>query len=128
MILLLHHPELAQTQNTDPHWLQSEVPGLALLATIIQRLREYPSSLGVLLEHFRDSPHIKTLSMLACLEPPHESDDPTMRQTIWHDMLRHLEALHHRERLRQLTAQPFSTLQPHERLELQQLSAIKTTP
>jgi DNA primase len=128
MVLLLHYPELVQTQTTNPQWLHSDVPGLPLLATIIQRLQEYPSSLGVLLEHFRNSPHIRTLSTLACIAPQQESDDPAKRLTIWHDMLRHLDALHQRGRLRQLTAQPFSTLQTHERLELQQLSAIKTTP
>lgn len=125
ILLLLHHPELAATGATDPAWAQSPVPGLPLLAVLIEHLRAKPSPLGVTLEHFRDSPHAQTLKALTRLPPPRDSDNETIRQRMWQDMLEHIAGMHAKERLRQLTSQPFAELQALERQELLRLTALQ---
>jgi DNA primase len=128
ILYLLYHPELASEYELDPAWAQSTIPGFALLSELINTLRVHPMPLGVLLEHYRDSPQLKTLDALACLPAPQDSDDEQVRQSMWQDMLNHLATAYSRERLRELTAQPFDQLQAHERHELLRLSSTKNTP
>jgi len=127
ILYLLHHPELAGEHELDPAWAQSSAPGFVLLTELVNTLRTHPMPLGILLEHYRDSPQLKTLDALACLPAPQDSDDAQVRQSMWRDMLGHLAAAYARERLRELTAQPFDQLQTHERQELLRLSSIKAT-
>lgn len=128
ILFLLHHPELAAEREIDPAWGSSTIPGFALLAELTQRLRADPLPLGVLLEHYRDSPHAKALDALACLAAPEDSDDSQIRKNMWGDMLEHLSLTYSRERLRQLTTRPFDQLQAHERNELLRLSTIELSP
>ncbi len=128
ILYLLYHPELARDTALDPAWAQSVIPGYVLLAELIATLRANPMPLGILLEHYRNSPQLKTIDALACLPAPQDSDDEQVRQSMWRDMLSHLTAAFSRERLRELTAKPFDQLQTHERHELLRLSAIKLTP
>ncbi len=125
ILYLLYHPELAGEYALDPAWAHSTTPGFALLSELVNTLRTQPMPLGILLEHYRDSPHLKTLDALACLSAPQDSDDEQVRQGIWRDMLEHLAAAYARARLRELTAKPFDQLQAHERQELLRLSSIK---
>ncbi|MGD9889380.1 MAG: DNA primase [Halothiobacillaceae bacterium] len=125
ILYLLHHPELAGEHALEASWAQSTIPGYALLYELVDTLRAQPMPLGILLEHYRDSPHIKTIDALACLPAPQDSDDEQVRKSIWHDMLNHLTAAYTRERLHELTRKPFDQLSKNERHELLRLSAIK---
>ncbi|MDM7322732.1 MAG: DNA primase [Gammaproteobacteria bacterium] len=126
IVLLLHYPELAARRAPDPAWAQSPVPGLPLLALLIDQLRSRPSPMGVILEHFRASPHARTLEAISRLPPPRESEDIEIRERMWLDMLEHIAATHNRARLRQLTERPFAELQPLERQELLRLTTTQS--
>ncbi|MEW6728908.1 MAG: DNA primase [Pseudomonadota bacterium] len=125
--LLLHYPELAARRAPDPAWTQSPVPGLPLLALLIDHLRSRPSPMGVTLEHFRASPHSRVLEAISRLPPPRESEDIEVRERMWLDMLEHIAATHNRARLRQLTERPFAELQPLERQELLRLTTLQSS-
>ncbi|OYY74468.1 MAG: DNA primase [Gammaproteobacteria bacterium 28-57-27] len=127
ILYLLYHPELAGEHELDPAWAHSTTPGFALLSELVNTLRAQPMPLGILLERYRDSPHLKTLDALACLPAPQDSEDELVRQNMWHDMLNHLAAAYTRDRLRELTSKSFDQLQKDERQELLRLSAIKAT-
>ncbi|MEF3193697.1 MAG: DNA primase [Halothiobacillaceae bacterium] len=123
IVLLLHYPELATLREPAPAWATSPVPGLPLLAQLIDHLRKHPAPLGVTLEHFRTTPHAQALGAISRLPPPCESEDEEIRERMWLDMLEHIAATHNRARLRQLTARPFDELQPVERRELLRLTS-----
>ncbi|MGC9008313.1 MAG: hypothetical protein ACP5IY_04455, partial [Halothiobacillaceae bacterium] len=123
--LLLHYPELASRRAPDPAWAQSPVPGLPLLAQLIDHLRSRPTPMGVTLEHFRASPHARAMQAISRLPPPRESEDIDVRERMWLDMLEHIAATHNRARLRQLTERPFAELQPLERQELLRLTTLQ---
>ncbi|MDD2893306.1 MAG: DNA primase [Halothiobacillaceae bacterium] len=127
ILYLLYHPELAGEYELDPAWAHSTTPGFALLSELVNTLRAQPMPLGILLERYRDSPHLKTLDALACLPAPQDSEDEQVRQSMWHDMLNHLAAAYARDRLRELTSKSFDQLQENERHELLRLSSIKST-
>jgi DNA primase len=127
IVLLLHYPELAARRAPDPAWAQSPVPGLPLLALLIDQLRSRPSPMGVTLEHFRASPHARVLEAISRLPPPRESEDIEVRERMWLDMLEHIAATHNRARLRQLTERPFAELQPLERQELLRLTTLQSS-
>lgn len=127
VVLLLHYPELAARRAPDPAWTQSPVPGLPLLALLIDHLRSHPSPMGVTLEHFRASPHARVLEAISRLPPPRESEDIEVRERMWLDMLEHIAATHNRARLRQLTERPFAELQPLERQELLRLTTLQSS-
>lgn len=127
ILYLLHHPELAGEHELDPAWAHSTTPGFALLSELVNTLRAQPMPLGILLERYRDSPHLKTLDALACLPAPQDSEDEQVRQSMWYDMLNHLAAAYTRDRLRELTSKSFDQLQEDERHELLRLSSIKST-
>ncbi|MGK0673170.1 MAG: DNA primase [Halothiobacillaceae bacterium] len=125
IVLLLHYPDLASHQAPDPAWALSPVPGLPLLAQLIDHLRRRPTPMGVTLEHFRASPHARVLEAISRLPPPRESEDLDVRERMWRDMLEHIAATHNRARLRQLTERPFAELQPLERQELLRLTTLQ---
>ncbi|MEW6445257.1 MAG: DNA primase [Pseudomonadota bacterium] len=125
ILLLLHHPELASLQASDPAWADSSIPGLPLLQQLIEHLRTHPTRLGVTLEHFRDSPHAQALMALTRLPPPKDSGDEAIRRKMWGDMIDHIIDMHTRERLRTLTSRPFGELQAVERQELLRLTALQ---
>ncbi|MEO1750815.1 DNA primase [Thiofaba sp. EF100] len=127
IVLLLHYPELAARRAPDPAWAQSPVPGLPLLALLIDHLRSRPTPMGVTLEHFRASPHARVLEAISRLPPPRESEDIEVRERMWLDMLEHIAATHNRARLRQLTERPFAELQPLERQELLRLTTLQSS-
>jgi DNA primase len=126
IVLLLHYPELASLRAPDPAWAQSPVPGLPLLAQLIDYLRRHPSPMGVTLEHFRTSPNFRILQAISRLPPPQKSEDSTVRERMWLDMLEHITATHNRARLLQLTERPFAELQPLEREELMRLTRLQS--
>jgi DNA primase len=127
IVLLLHYPELASRRAPDPAWTQSPVPGLPLLAQLMEHLRSRPAPLGVTLEHFRASPHAQVMQAISRLPPPRESEDIDVRERMWLDMLEHIASTHNRARLRQLTERPFAELQPLERQELLRLSTLQSS-
>ncbi|HET19274.1 MAG TPA: DNA primase [Chromatiales bacterium] len=126
IVLLLHHPELAARRVPDPAWTQSSIPGLPLLAELIDHLSRHPAPLGVTLEHFRTSPHAQVMQAISRLPSPRESDDDAVRERMWLDMLEHITSTHNRARLRQLTERPFAELQPIERQELLRLTSLQS--
>ena len=129
ILLLLHHPELALGLTPPPGWADSPVPGLPLLSQLINLLSERSAPLGVVLEHFRNSPHAQALEALTRQPPPQDSADDAIRQNMWSDMLEHIGAMHNRtqleKRLAELNKRPFSELQPIERQELSRLMTLQ---
>lgn len=127
IVLLLHYPDLASRRAPDPAWAQSPVPGLPLMAQLIDHLRSRPTPMGVTLEHFRATPHAQVLQAISRLPPPQESEDIDVRERMWIDMLEHIASTHNRARLRQLTERPFAELQPLERQELLRLTTLESS-
>lgn len=65
MTILLHEPQLAEKIAADESWLAIDVPGMALLKSILDILHEEVTvSPAMLLERFRGSEYEKTINML----------------------------------------------------------------
>lgn len=111
--LLLHNPELAELAGSPEQVLSYELPGMGLLAAMIENIEENPHiHTAGLLERFRQTGHENALRRLSNWRPD-TADEAVMRREF-SDCLRQirrqarqeqLERLLHRERTEGLNAQ-----------------------
>ncbi|MGD8711896.1 MAG: DNA primase [Thiohalophilus sp.] len=119
---LLHNPALASEVGDSARFTQMEIPGIDLLVSLLETLRNHPNlTTSALLERWRDSEHARHLEKLAAWAP--EIDD---EQILKDEFLAAIEALD-RQRLEDrydmlMAKSDHGNLTPEEKVEIQQLS------
>ncbi|MDX9767915.1 MAG: DNA primase [Ectothiorhodospiraceae bacterium] len=121
LALLVQNPKFAERAGNCADLDDLEEPGIHLLLTILETLREHPHlTTAGLLERWRDSEEWPHLLKLAHWQPP--ADDPSAISQMFDDSLRTLRRLRDERRtetlLRQAAQEP---LTPVEKSELQAL-------
>ncbi|MBU0654457.1 MAG: DNA primase [Gammaproteobacteria bacterium] len=111
--LLLHYPVLVEVADSAEQILGYDLPGMSLLASIIENIEEHPNiHTAGLLERYRQTEHEQALKRLSNWRP--ETDDETVIRREFTDCLqqirrqayeKQLETLLHRERTEGLSAQ-----------------------
>lgn len=111
--LLLHYPELVEVADSAEQILTYDVPGMSLLASIVENIEEHPNiRTAGLLERFRQTEYEQALNRLSNWRPD-TNDEAVIRQEFT-DCLqqirrqareKQLETLLHRERTEGLSAQ-----------------------
>lgn len=111
--LLLHYPTLVELADSPEQILGYDLPGMSLLASVIETIEEHPHiHLAGLLEHFRQTGHEQVIGRLANWRP--ETDDESVMRREFSDCLhqirrqarqKRLEDLLHRGQTQALTEQ-----------------------
>jgi DNA primase len=72
---LLQNPELAQRISEEQLSRLHKLPGGEVLSQLVDIIQANPNAtIAILLEHFRDSPHIKSVAQLSIWRPPKEEE------------------------------------------------------
>ncbi len=111
--LLLHYPVLVDLADSPEQILDYDLPGMSLLAAIIENIEEHPNiHTAGLLERFRQTEYEQALKRLSNWKP--DTDDETVIRREFTDCLQQirrqarqkkLETLLHRERTQGLSIQ-----------------------
>jgi DNA primase len=100
--LLLHKPELAALVGNLEEMAQTDIPGVDLLLSVIDRIQEEPGiSTPNLLARFAGDPHEQHLYTIAARTPPMQDDDSDM-QPMLEDALYQLRQQYRKARYQSL--------------------------
>ncbi len=106
--LLLQNPSLAINCNPNYQWIESQIPGVALLLEIIDAIHEDPdTSSSNLLQHFNEHQHSEHLYKLAIMHPP-QSEQQESAASMLKDCLMSIQQEFSKKRIQQLIAKASS--------------------
>ncbi|KAB7768068.1 DNA primase [Xanthomonas maliensis] len=123
IIRLLHRPALALDLQPPYHFTELRLPGIGLLLELLQIVHARPDiTTGALLEHFSEREELPALQKLAVVDIPGDVD--SWRQEL-HDVAQQLETQTLQQRLEELQAVPFGSLDSAAKYELRELLRLR---